>query len=92
MLNCKYYVSLINQYVTELARIVMLAPVNNCSIKFNAIKASIADKSKPPIGGIIPLNAFRYGSVIEPTVVSTGLLQSRFGNQLKSTLIINTRE
>ncbi len=65
---------------------------SNCCIRFNTTNARIGDKSKPPIAGIIPLNAFRYGSVIELMLLNTGLLQSRFGNQLRSTLRIKINE
>ena len=61
-------------------------------IRLSAIKASIGEISKPPIAGIIPLKAFKYGSVMEPTVLRMGLLQSRFGNQLNKTLTIRISE
>ena len=62
------------------------------SAKFNTTKASIGEISRPPIAGIIPRNAFKYGSVIELIVESTGMLQSRLGNQLSKTLTIRTKE
>ena len=73
-------------------KIEMLALPSNCSMRFRAINASIAERSRPPIGGIIPRKAFKYGSVIEPIVDKIGLLQSRFGNQLKSTRMIKSKE
>ena len=70
----------------------ILADLRSDCITFNARKAKIGDKSSPPRGGIIPLNAFKYGSDIELTVDSTVLLQSKFGNQLSKTLLINMKE
>ena len=54
--------------------------------------ARIAEKSMPPNGGIRPLNILRYGSVIELIVLSTGLLQSRLGNQLKRMRMSSAKE
>ena len=48
--------------------------------------------SNPPIGGIIPLKIFKYGSVIEVKADNTPLLQSIPGNQVSSILIINMNE
>ena len=62
------------------------------SIRFKAKNARIAERSIPPIGGIMPLKAFRYGSVIELIEAIAGLDQSKFGNQLNRTLTIRTRE
>ncbi len=64
----------------------------SCCIRFKTMNARIGEMSSPPIAGIIPRNAFKYGSVIELTALNTGLLQARLGNQLKSTLTIKTRE
>ncbi len=66
-------------------------PISDC-IRLRTINASIGEMSKPPIAGIIPRNALRYGSVIELMLLNTGLLQSRFGNQLSSTRMIKTNE
>ena len=52
--------------------------------------ATIAERSRPPRGGISPRKTFRYGSVMALTVESTGLPQSRLGNQLSSTRTNNT--
>ena len=65
---------------------------SNCCTKFNAIKANIGEISIPPIAGISPRKAFRYGSVIELMLLRTGLLQSRLGNQLSRTRMIKIRE
>ncbi len=70
----------------------MLAELSSCSIRLKAINASIADRSNPPMGGIKPLKAFRYGSVMELTELKIGFDQSRLGNQLSKTLKISTRE
>ena len=43
--------------------------------------------SNPPMGGIIPLNIFKYGSVIDVNADKIPLLQSIPGNQVKRTLI-----
>ena len=61
-------------------------------MRLSAMKASIGEISSPPIAGIIPRKAFRYGSVIELILLRTGLLQSRFGNQLNRTLTIRISE
>ena len=45
--------------------------------------------SNPPIGGIIPLNIFKYGSVIDVNADKIPLVQSIPGNHVKSILIIN---
>ncbi len=70
----------------------MLVELSNCCTKLREMKARIAERSMPPIGGIMPLNAFKYGSVIELIEVRIGLLQSMLGNQLSNTLIISTNE
>ena len=54
--------------------------------KFNSKNASNEDISKPPIGGIIPLKIFRYGSVIEQSADNAPLFQSILGNQVNNTL------
>ena len=48
--------------------------------------------SNPPIGGMIPLKMFKYGSVIEVSAESIPLLQSIPGNQVSKILIINMKE
>ena len=53
------------------------------------INANNEDMSNPPMGGIIPLNIFKYGSVIDVNADKIPLLQSIPGNQVKSILIIN---
>ena len=44
------------------------------------------------MGGITPLNMFKYGSVIEHKADNMPLFQSILGNQVKSTLISNKKE
>ena len=61
-------------------------------MNWSVIIARIAEKSMPPNGGINPLNILRYGSVIELIVLRNGLLQSRFGNQLRSIRINSAKE
>ena len=58
-------------------------------MRLRLIKARIGERSKPPIGGITPLNTFKYGSVIEKRLVRIGLLVSRFGNQVSNILIMS---
>ena len=60
--------------------------------KFKSKNASNEDISKPPIGGIIPLNIFRYGSVMEQRADNAPLFQSILGNQVNKTLISNNKE
>ena len=48
--------------------------------------------SNPPIGGIIPLNIFKYGSVIEDKAERIPLLQSIPGNHVNNTLMIKRVE
>ena len=48
--------------------------------------------SKPPIGGIIPLKMFKYGSVKEHNALKAPLFQSIDGNQVSNTLISNKKE
>tara|TARA_B100000401_G_C52110607_1_gene395577 strand:+ start:253 stop:435 length:183 start_codon:yes stop_codon:yes gene_type:complete len=59
---------------------------------FKSKKASRDEISNPPIGGIIPLNIFKYGSVIEHSADKTLLFQSILGNQVNKTLTSNKRE
>ena len=61
-------------------------------ITFNSKKASIEDMSKPPIGGIMPLKIFKYGSVIEQRADKMPLLQSIPGNQVNKIRIIKIKE
>ena len=63
----------------------------NCFMALRLIKASIGERSKPPIGGMTFLNMFRYGSVIENKFVRIGLLVSRFGNHVSKILIISKK-
>ena len=55
----------------------------------NANKEEI---SNPPIGGIIPLNMFKYGSVMDVKADKIPLLQSIPGNQVNNILIIKMNE
>ena len=55
-------------------------------------KANKDEISNPPIGGIMPLNIFRYGSVIDVNADNIPLLQSTPGNHVSNTLIINKKE
>ena len=55
-------------------------------------KANNDEMSNPPIGGIIPLNILRYGSVIEDNADKIPLLQSIPGNHVSNILIINIKE
>ena len=48
--------------------------------------------SNPPMGGIIPLKMFKYGSVIEVNAESTPLLQSIPGNHVSNILMISMKE
>ena len=59
---------------------------------FNNKNASNDEISKPPIGGIMPLNIFKYGSVIEHSADKIPLLQSIPGNQVNKILIIKINE
>ena len=61
-------------------------------ITFKSRKASNDDISNPPIGGIIPLKIFKYGSVIDVSAESIPLLQSTPGNQVSKILIISKNE
>ena len=55
-------------------------------------KANKDEISNPPIGGIMPLNIFKQGSVIDVNADKIGLLQSIPGNQVNRTLIIKRVE
>ena len=55
------------------------------------MKANIGDRSRPPMGGITPLNTFKYGSVIEYRLEMIGLLESRLGNHVNKILIISKK-
>ena len=44
--------------------------------------------SNPPIGGIIPLNIFKYGSVIDVNADNIPLFQSIPGNHVSNILMI----
>ena len=44
------------------------------------------------MGGMIPLNIFKYGSVIDVKADRAPLLQSTPGNHVNSILIINMKE
>ena len=46
------------QHIPLFKRLILAVPSNDC-IRLRAIKASIAERSKPPIGGIMPLKKFR---------------------------------
>ena len=48
--------------------------------------------SNPPIGGIIPLNMFKYGSVMDVNADNIPLLQSIPGNHVNNILIIKMNE
>ena len=48
--------------------------------------------SNPPIGGIIPLKIFKYGSVMDVKADNMPLLQSMPGNQVNKILIIKMNE
>ena len=55
----------------------------------NANKEEI---SNPPMGGIMPLKIFKYGSVIDVKADNTPLLQSIPGNHVNNILIIKMNE
>ena len=59
---------------------------------FKSKKANNDEISKPPMGGIIPLKMFRYGSVIDVSADKIPLLQSIPGNHVSKILIINIKE
>ena len=61
-------------------------------ITFSSRKANKEEISNPPIGGIIPLNIFKYGSVIDVNADNIPLLQSIPGNQVNNILIIKIKE
>ena len=62
------------------------------STTFKSKKAKIDEISKPPMGGMIPLKRFRYGSVIEHIADRIPLLQSILGNHVSKTLTIRMKE
>ena len=69
-------------------------PINegmNPCITWKRINASNDDISNPPMGGMMPLNIFKYGSVIEVNADNIPLLQSIPGNHVKSILIISKK-
>tara|TARA_B100000575_G_C22509972_1_gene332406 strand:- start:45 stop:344 length:300 start_codon:yes stop_codon:yes gene_type:complete len=66
--------------------------LNKSCTTLRSRKARIEDISSPPIGGIIPLKIFRYGSVIEHIAANTPLLQSILGNHVNNTLTIKMKE
>tara|TARA_Y100000991_G_C21754572_1_gene256119 strand:+ start:88 stop:273 length:186 start_codon:yes stop_codon:yes gene_type:complete len=55
-------------------------------------KASNEEISNPPIGGIMPLKIFKYGSVMDVNADNIPLLQSIPGNHVSSILIIKMKE
>ena len=59
---------------------------------FKSRKANNDEISNPPIGGIIPLKIFKYGSVIDVNAESIPLFQSMPGNQVSNTRMINIKE
>ena len=59
---------------------------------FRSRKANNDEISKPPIGGIIPLNIFKYGSVIDVNADNIPLLQSIPGNHVSNILMIKINE
>ena len=61
-------------------------------ITFRSKNANKEEISKPPMGGIIPLKIFKYGSVIEVNADNIPLLQSIPGNQVSNILIIRIKE
>ena len=59
-------------------------------IYFHGNSYNIGERSNvPPIGGMIPLNIFRYGSVIDVSELTKGLVLSILGNQDKMTYTNN---
>ena len=59
---------------------------------FKSKKANKDEISNPPIGGIIPLKIFKYGSVIDVNADNMPLLQSIPGNHVSNILIIKMNE
>ena len=59
---------------------------------FKSKNANKDEISNPPIGGIIPLKIFKYGSVIELKADKIPLLQSMPGNHVSKILIIKIKE
>ena len=64
--------------------------MNPC-ITCKRINANNEDISNPPMGGMIPLNIFKYGSVIELKADNIPLLQSIPGNHVKRILIMSKK-
>ena len=65
--------------------------MNPC-ITWKRINANNEDISNPPMGGIIPLNIFKYGSVIDVNADNIPLIKSIPGNHVRKILIINMKE
>ena len=66
------------------------APTTKPCSNDSRMNAKIGDISNiPPIGGIIPLNMFKNGSVIERINLNGCCSHSIDGIQLKNTLMIN---
>ena len=65
--------------------------MNPC-ITWKRINANNEDISNPPMGGIIPLNIFKYGSVIDVNADNIPLLQSIPGNHVSNILMIKINE
>ena len=61
-------------------------------ITLSSKKANNDEISNPPIGGIIPLNIFKYGSVIDVNADNIPLLQSIPGNHVSKILMIKINE
>ena len=61
-------------------------------ITFRSKNANKEEISNPPIGGIIPLKMFKYGSVIDVNAANIPLLQSIPGNHVNNILIIKMNE
>ena len=59
---------------------------------FRSKNAKREDISKPPIGGIMPLKIFKYGSVMDVKADRIPLLQSIPGNHVSKILIIKIKE
>ena len=55
-------------------------------------KANKEEISNPPMGGMIPLKIFKYGSVIDVNADNIPLLQSMPGNQVSNILIIKRKQ
>ena len=81
-----------NYYQQETAKEVIDNLQTCVCMMFKIKKARIEDISIPPIGGMIPLKIFRYGSVIVLKADNIPLLQSIPGNHVNKTLIIKIVE